>query len=179
MLKRILKTPLLGNMAVGKTSLRKRYLGEGFDVKYMVTIGADFSVKTVKVDDKEVRLQIWDLAGQQQFATVRSLYYNGSSGAILVYDVTNPLSYENILKWTKELVENNDRKRVPLMLIGNKIDLRDKVKTRTITRDEGENLADRLREEFDEVYFFETSAKTGEGVKEAFDHFVRAILSKK
>ncbi len=176
MLRQIIKTPLLGDMAVGKTSLRKRYLGEGFGVKYMVTIGADFSVKTVKIDDKEVRLQIWDLAGQRQFATVRSLYYGGSAGAILVYDVTNPQSYDNIPNWIAELLQNNDNKRVPLMLIGNKIDLRDKVTTRTLGRDDGEKLAEKLREEFEEVYFFETSAKTGEGVKEAFDHFVRAML---
>ncbi len=176
MLRRILKIPLLGDMAVGKTSLRKKYLGEGFNTKYMVTIGADFSVKSVLIDDREVRLQIWDLAGQQQFATVRSLYYNGSSGAILVYDVTNPHSYENIPLWTKELLQNNDNKKIPLMLIGNKIDLRDTVRTTTVSKEEGEQLAEKLRKEFNIVYFFETSAKTGEGVNEAFDYFVRSIL---
>ncbi len=166
--RRIFKVVLLGEGAVGKTSLRRRYLGEGFKEGYSMTIGSDFSVKRLIIDGEEYVAQIWDLAGQQRFEAVRSTYYRGSSGCLLVFDVTNVLSFEMLPKWLEELLRNNDNKIVPLILIGNKSDLRDQVPN-CVPRELAEEYARTLTEWSGfEVPYIETSAKTGENVDEAF-----------
>ena len=100
----LMKVCLLGDGAVGKTALRERYLGKEFTSSYLMTIGADFAVQKTLVKDKEVKFQIWDLAGQERFNSVRSLYYSGSHGALFVFDVTRPESYQNIINgWLPEL----------------------------------------------------------------------------
>ena len=97
------KVILAGDGAVGKTSLRKRFMESVFDGQYLMTIGADFSVKEIDVkmgsEKLQVKMQIWDLAGQPRFQEVRSVYYSGVVGAVLVYDVTRPDSFENTTKW--------------------------------------------------------------------------------
>ncbi|TFF83933.1 GTP-binding protein, partial [Candidatus Heimdallarchaeota archaeon] len=123
----VYKIVLLGNGAVGKTSLRQQYLGKGFKDGYSMTIGADFAVKRVELGHLVATFQIWDLAGQQRFDVVRSVYYRGSSGALLVFDVSNPQSFNNLPSWLNELTKNNYDRIVPLVLIGNKTDLRGSV----------------------------------------------------
>ena len=86
--RKIFKITLLGDGAVGKTSLRKTYLGEGFKDGYSMTIGADFAVKRLRIDDQDFVAQIWDLAGQQRFSAVREVYYRGTSGCLLVFDIS-------------------------------------------------------------------------------------------
>ncbi|MFX1513985.1 MAG: Rab family GTPase [Promethearchaeota archaeon] len=121
----LMKICLLGDGAVGKTSLRERYLGKGFKSGYTMTIGADFAVKESNVDGNEIKFQIWDLAGQPRFSSVRELYYKGSVGGLLVYDCTRPESYQNLDGWIEELWKNNGRGKLPLVLIANKVDLRE------------------------------------------------------
>ena len=138
--KRIYKIVLLGDGAVGKTALRHRYLGEAFQQSYSMTIGADFAVKRVNIDGDEIVAQIWDLAGRTRFASVREVYYQGATGALLVYDITRSDTFESIPNWITELLENNKHKVVPMVLLGNKSDLRNKVEE-SISYDAGIDYA--------------------------------------
>ncbi|MHA2272156.1 MAG: GTP-binding protein [Candidatus Hodarchaeales archaeon] len=165
------KIALLGDGAVGKTSLRHRFLKNLFDKSYMMTIGADFTTKTVDLDGQPVKLQIWDLAGQPRFESIRDLYYRGSLGALVLFDVTAPNTYKNIPNWVRELLRGNGKGFVPIVLLGNKIDLRSTVPN-SILPEQGQILAEEISrnatEEFLKVPYLETSAKTGENVDRAF-----------
>lgn len=119
----IFKTVLLGDGGVGKSSLRKSYLGKDFSYNYNMTIGADFSVKQYEIYGERVISQIWDLAGQPRFSNVREVYYKGSTGAILVFDKTRPETFKSIPKWINELLKNNNNKVLPMVLVGNKTDI--------------------------------------------------------
>ena len=119
----IFKTVLLGDGGVGKTSLRKRYLGLGFQYSYNMTIGADFGVKNVDLDGEQVVSQVWDLAGQPRFANIREVYYRGSTGAILVFDKTRPSTFASLPTWIDELLKNNDNRILPMVIVGNKTDI--------------------------------------------------------
>lgn len=174
--KRIFKVTLLGDGAVGKTSLRKTYLGEGFQTGYSMTIGADFAVKRLKIDGADFVAQIWDLAGQQRFSAVREVYYRGTSGCLLVFDITRRSSFENIPSWIAELLKNNNQRIVPLVLIGNKSDLRDTAPD-PVLREQAEEYARSLSSWSGfTVPYIETSAKTGENVDEAFRTLLKNIV---
>ncbi len=173
--RKIFKITLLGEGAVGKTALRHRYLGEGFKQNYSMTIGADFAVKRVMIDGQEYVAQIWDLAGQVRFQSVREVYYQGTLGALLVFDITRPKTLDAIPNWIKELMEHNRSPVVPMVLIGNKSDLRAE-NPNAISREVGEQYARSLSQWSGfEVPYVETSAKTGENVEEAFVTLLRNI----
>ena len=175
MSQRIFKITLLGEGAVGKTSLRRRYLGEGFTKGYSMTIGADFAVKKVYIEGVEYTLQIWDLAGQQRFSAVREVYYRGTSGSLLVFDITRPETYEAIPNWLHELIRNNKNRIVPMVLIGNKADIRD-TNPYSVPREYAEQYAESLAKWSGfEVPYIETSAKTGENVESAFETLAKQI----
>jgi len=174
--KKIFKVTLLGDGAVGKTSLMKTYLGEGFKSGYSMTIGADFAVKRLKIDGHDFVAQIWDLAGQQRFSAVREVYYRGTSGCLLVFDITRRVSFENIPSWIAELLKNNNNRIVPLILIGNKSDLRPTAKD-PVLREQAEEYARSLSAWSGfTVPYIETSAKTGENVDEAFKTLLKNIV---
>lgn len=162
---------LIGDGGVGKTAIRERYLGKGFKSQYLLTIGADFAMRNDTVNGESIRYQIWDLAGQQRFDAVREVYYKGSVGALLVYDVTRPDSYFNTPKWINELWTNNGRGRVPIVVVANKIDMRE-LSDDTISPEQGRVFTERLskltKPEGFECHFIETSAKTGINIEAAF-----------
>ena len=117
------KICLIGDGYVGKTSIRRKYLGQGFRSNYIPSLGVDFAQKTVMYDDDEsVRLVIWDIAGQPGYKTIRSVYYKGSLGSLLVFDIARPATYENARRWLRELWNNSGRGKIPVILIGNKIE---------------------------------------------------------
>ena len=177
-----IKLALIGDGAVGKTSLRRAYLGQNFKSEYLMTIGADFALSTVEIDNVKIKYQIWDLAGQERFSTVRSVYYSGALGALIVFDQTRPETFSSsVLLWLNELWRNSTKGPVPFVLLGNKSDLAIAEEIEVV-----QNRARRLMNTFNaetlprkgfEVKFFSTSAKTGENVAEAFDFLGRQILS--
>ncbi len=174
--RKIFKVTLLGDGAVGKTSLRKTYLGEGFESGYSMTIGADFAVKRLKIDNNDFVAQIWDLAGQQRFSAVREVYYRGTSGCLLVFDITRRASFENIPSWIAELLKNNYNRVVPIVLLGNKSDLRSSAKD-PVLREQAEEYGRSLSEWSGfSVPYIETSAKTGENVDESFRTLLKNIV---
>lgn len=166
------KIVIAGDGAVGKTTLRRRFFGEAFDSNYLQTIGADFSTGKLEVDYgdvQEIRLQLWDLAGQPRFHVVRNGYYRGATGAVLVYDVTNPKSFINIVQWITECwtaVGNP----IPIMIVGNKQDL---VEKRQVKEETGQKVAKLLskvsmKHKGFRITYLPTSAKTGMNVKKVF-----------
>ncbi len=173
------KIVLLGDGMVGKTTLRRVFMGEGFRETYMMTFGCDFAVKDVIIEGGvKVRLQIWDLAGQPSFEKIRKSYYRGSKGAILVYDTTRKETLEHIPLWVKELIYNTGKREIPIVLVGNKIDLRAE-KESHVSTEEGLRMKKFLQENFGlNVLFIETSAKTGENVDTAFKILAGEIIQK-
>ena len=161
------KICLLGDGGVGKTSLRERFLGKGFQSGYILTIGADFAVQNLPIDGVQYKFQIWDLAGQQRFSAVRALYYKGSHGAILVFDQTRIDSLYNLAKWRDELFANVGRE-VPFLVLGNKSDLPGAIEQNQI--DEFINKVQSENKDIPfTVKFLKTSAKSGLNVTEAFE----------
>ncbi|TFG14042.1 GTP-binding protein [Candidatus Thorarchaeota archaeon] len=178
----LFKIVLMGDGSVGKTSLRRTYMGEGFKAQYMITIGADFAVKKMQLEGgHDVSIQIWDLAGQEHFKSVRSTFYKGAQGALAVYSTVERQSYENIKNWLDECWTNAGKK-IPIVLIGNKIDLRQQfednpaMRQTIVTTEEGQRLADDIASNGVHTSFIETSAKTGENVEASFLELAIKIL---
>ena len=162
------KILLLGDSTVGKTCFLLRYTDDTFLELHMATIGLDYRLKTMVLDDQKiVKVQLWDTAGQDKFRAITRNYYKGARGIILIYDITNIKSYDNIKKWINEIKEEIPDK-VTIILIGNKID---NERERKITKEQGEQLAKDYN-----VPFFETSAKTGEGINESVLFLIKKII---
>ena len=167
----VLKILLLGDSAVGKTTMIMRFVEKMFKEDYKETLGVNIIKKFVKVEElnADVSLIIWDIAGQQRYEERRKFYYEGCVGALLVYDITRYSTFDNIeTKWLRHYKENMD-KDVPLILIGNKDDLEDQ---RYISKEDAEKLSKRIGA----LEFIETSAKTGHRINFAFLELIKAIL---
>lgn len=173
---RTYKLVLIGDGAVGKTSIRERYLGKGFRRSQLATIGVDFAQKYTAHDGVNVRHIIWDLAGQPSYASVRRHYYQGSSAIVLVYSVVERESFDNASKWLVEAhkhlkgAEWSGWSSLPTAIIGNKTDLRESGEFENIvSTEEGQQFAEYFSERLDApVMYKETSALTGENIDETF-----------
>ena len=166
-----IKILLLGDLAVGKTSLIDRYISSRFEEDYRPTLGVNMVTKKMSVEkyNARVTLIIWDIAGQKKYDVSREMYFQGASGAFLVYDLTRHATFKNIRdKWFLDFQEFGKKEGVNV-LIGNKCDLDDE---RAVSVKEGQDLAEQLRASD----FLETSAKNGENVERAFKTLVHAIL---
>nr|MDO8080387.1 GTP-binding protein [Candidatus Freyarchaeota archaeon] len=162
----IFKIVVVGDGAVGKTSLVKKYSENTFRDDYLPTIGSGFATKRLTIDGKEITYQIWDLGGQPQFRVVRQNFYRGSRGVVYVFDISRRETLENLGKWKEEVSEFCGS--VPSILIGNKIDLPRKVETR-----EGECYG----RSFNAPYF-ETSVLQNTNVSEVFESIGRLMLER-
>ncbi|KAJ3636353.1 hypothetical protein Zmor_004521 [Zophobas morio] len=160
------KLVFLGEQSAGKTSLISRYMYDTFDEAYQATIGIDFLSKTMYFNDKTLRLQLWDTAGQERFRSLIPSYIRDSSVAVIVYDITNRNSFEQTTKWIEDVRQERSNDAI-IMLVGNKTDLAGK---RVIGVDEGEKKAASAN-----VMFIETSAKTGQNVRELFRQVASAL----
>ena len=117
----IYKVVLVGDGNIGKTSLVRRFCEGKFDESRVLTIGVDFQLKTVKLGEREIRLSIWDVAGQERFRTFRDQFYAGTLAAALVYDATSPATFFNLPRWRDEVLSAVPG--LPMVVIGNKTDL--------------------------------------------------------
>ena len=155
----LFKLLLVGNSAVGKSSLLLRFSDNVYNDTFLPTIGVDFKIRTFDLDSKTVKLQIWDTAGQERFKTITSSYYKGAHGIILTYDITDKQSFRDIENWLAE-VEKHASEKVNKLLVGNKSDLESQ---RQVPYDEAKAYADQLG-----IKFIETSAKNSVNVDDAF-----------
>ncbi|KAL6138690.1 hypothetical protein ACLB2K_063969 [Fragaria x ananassa] len=161
-------TPLLCDSAgVGKSCLLLRFSDGSFTTSFITTIGIDFKIRTIELDGKRIKLQIWDTAGQERFRTITTAYYRGAMGILLVYDVTDESSFNNIRNWIRN-IEQHASDNVNKILVGNKADM-DESK-RAVPTSKGQALADEYG-----IKFFETSAKTNLNVEEVFFSIARDI----
>ena len=162
-----LKILLLGEQAVGKTSLKRRLLGQQVPLNYAMTVGVDFGLYEINLMDYNIILQIWDLGGENRFKQVANIYYSDMKGVILVYDITKKRSFDALLEWVQDIIIRGFSK-VPLLIIGNKVDLRDN--QGVITKQKGEQMAHYIQKMINQpVGFVETSALRGQNVNQAFE----------
>ncbi|NVM02959.1 MAG: GTP-binding protein [Candidatus Helarchaeota archaeon] len=171
------KIIVLGEPAVGKTTLMLRYTEKKFRELYIPTVGCQVSKKELAFDGgsdenkTNVELYVWDIAGQSKFMKVRKVFFEGAHGFFLVYDITSEDSFNKTAKWFKDLKKSRPfKKEFTGILIGNKIDLQDQ---REVPRKDGIKLAKEMNVDFEE-----TSAKTGENINEIFERIARTILNK-
>ena len=166
---------LIGDSSVGKTSLIQRYVNGIFkDEKdvYLPTVGLDFYTKHEIINNMNVLVKLWDTAGQERFKSLTPNCFKNAEGVMLTYDITNTESFENLKFWINSIKTNLGDKNIfiPIIIVGNKLDMED---MREITKEN----ADKLSKEYNYKYF-ETSAKTGEGVDDAFRDLVNQLLEK-
>lgn len=165
------KILILGDPAVGKSCFLARYVENTFENVYMSTAGMDYKYKDVELGDgKLIKLQIWDTAGQERYRTLTTNLYKGAVGIVLIYDITNKKTFENVRSWITS-IEEETSKKIILILVGNKADLKDE---RKVQKEEGEDIA----KEFN-LPFFESSAQSGLNVKSVFETLAKLIVEKK
>jgi len=168
--KYLFKILILGDSFVGKTNMLKRFLHNDFDSTNKETVGVEFDSKNITLGEngKEeiVKAQIWDTAGQERYRSLTKAYYKGAKGALLVYDITRRVTFENIDNWLIDLRTNGD-KDILIILIGNKSDLEDK---REVSKDEAETKAEQYN-----TAFLETSAKSGDNITKGFMELIEQI----
>lgn len=163
----IVKICLLGEAAVGKTSLVYRFIENKFRDNYKSTLGVNLLKKDMVIDGYGgVSCQIWDLGGQESFKSLRKLYLEGANGAFVIYDMTKRKTFDKLTEWIESFKESRGER--PLLLVGNKIDLEDKIK---VEQNEAKEFADK-----NSMELLLTSAKTGENVEKAFEALVKTIL---
>ena len=162
----IFKIVLIGDTSVGKTNILSKYLSNEFDPDSKATVGVEFGTKNFKIENNIVKVQIWDTAGQERYRSITNAYYKGAKGSLLVYDITNPKSFENLDKWLSDLKTNGDEK-IYIVLLGNKSDLESE---RKITLEQGKEKA-----EFYKLAFMETSALNGNNIEKAFNELITDV----
>jgi small GTP-binding protein len=161
------KIVTVGSAAVGKTSIIIRYTTGKFREYYAPTLGADFSVKTMDIENDKVKLQIWDLGSQDFLGHVRAGYYHGARGVIYMFDLTRPESLEELWAWKKEV--DSQLNGVRVLVVGNKTDLD---KDRRVSREEGEEFAKKFLADY-----LETSVKLNKGVDDAFTVMAKSLMT--
>ena len=168
-----LKIIVIGEPSVGKTSTIRKYCHGVFDHLYRATIGVDFAVKFTTVDEKDVELRLWDIAGQEKYIAMTRVYYNGAHGAIIMYDLSNPDTFAATDRWKEDLenkVKFNDQS-IPALLVGNKADM--------LNEDELKKAQEDLMAKVGEQKYADgilTSAKSGLAVEDAMAKITRLIF---
>mmetsp|Transcript_45860 Transcript_45860/g.107617 ORF Transcript_45860/g.107617 Transcript_45860/m.107617 type:complete len:212 (+) Transcript_45860:204-839(+) len=163
----LVKLLLIGDSGVGKSCLLLRFSDDSFTTSFITTIGIDFKIRQIEQDGKRLKLQIWDTAGQERFRTITTAYYRGAMGILLVYDVTDEQSFQNIRNWMGQIAQYA-ASNVNKILVGNKCDMLDK---KVIETARGQALADEYG-----IAFYETSAKNNINVDKAFTDIAKDVM---
>jgi Ras-related protein Rab-7A len=162
------------DVPIGKTSLMNRYVRDKFSAQYKATIGADFLTKDIEVDGKMVTMQIWDTAGQERFQSLGVAFYRGADGCVLVYDIADAKSFDNLDSWIDEfMIQASPRNQdtFPIIVLGNKTD---KFESRQVPLSKAQSWCT----EHNKIPHFETSAKTAVNVEQAFLTIAREALER-
>ena len=157
---------LIGDPNVGKSCILVQYVDGKFQEGTQNTIGTDSKEKTINVDGKEANLIIWDTAGQERFRTLTSSFYRGAHGIIIVFDITNHSTFQNVDRWKQEI--NRYTSDVPRIIVGNKSD---KEPERKVTKEEAEKYCNEHN-----IPYIETSAKLGTNIKEMFEKLSKEVV---
>ena len=160
---------VVGNSAVGKSSILRRFTQDKFNPNYFATVGIDFFTKDVILDDKVIHIKIWDTAGQERYKSLTQGFFRNAQGIIIVYDITNQTSFDDLKYWIQS-IENNinlQNKIIPAIIIGNKIDILE----REVDNITAENFAKEKK-----YKYFEVSAKSGQGVDEAIKYLIKKVI---
>ena len=155
----LFKYIIIGDTGVGKSCLLLQFTDKRFQPVHDLTIGVEFGARMINIDSRQIKLQIWDTAGQESFRSITRSYYRGAAGALLVYDITRRETFNHLTRWLEEARANASSNMV-IMLIGNKLDLEHR---RAVSFEEGRRFA-----EENDLIFLECSAKTAKNVEEAF-----------
>jgi len=165
----IMKLLLVGDSGVGKSCLLLRFVEDKFNPSFITTIGIDFKIRTIESKGKKIKLQVWDTAGQERFRTITTAYYRGAMGIVLIYDVTDARTFENVENWFQTVTQHaNDDAQI--FLVGNKLDDEE---NRQVSREQGQQLAQKLN-----IPFLEASAKTNDNVESIFYELAGIIQEK-
>lgn len=167
----LIKILMVGDSGTGKSNILIRYTEDKFFPSFIATIGIDFKLKYVHSNNKKIKLQIWDTAGQERFRTITTAYYRGAMGIMLVYDVTDINSYNNVKYWINN-IKKHCSENVSLIIVGNKIDIEN---SRVVTFEQGEMLANICP--IKGTKFFETSAKNNINITESFQYLVDSVVN--
>ncbi|PRP78835.1 hypothetical protein PROFUN_01008 [Planoprotostelium fungivorum] len=162
----LFKVVLIGDSGVGKSNLLSRFTRNEFSLDSKSTIGVEFATRTVTCDGKIIKAQIWDTAGQEKYRAITSAYYRGAVGALLVYDITRPQTFEHLERWLQELLNHSDKN---IIIVGNKSDI---VNMRAVSTDQAKEFAERHN-----ISFIETSALEATNVELAFTNILSNIHS--
>ncbi|CAD8212269.1 unnamed protein product [Paramecium octaurelia] len=165
----LFKFIIVGDTNVGKSCLLLQFTDSRFRNEHDATIGVEFGSRNLKINDKQIKLQIWDTAGQESFKSITRSYYRGSIGGILVFDVTSRQSFEDLQKWYQE-IQGYACDKIEMVIVGNKIDLEER---REVKTEEARRYAQKQG-----FAYFETSAKTGENVDNVFETMANQVLKK-
>jgi small GTP-binding protein len=159
---------VIGDSTVGKTSILQRYVDQKFQLSHLATVGIDYFTKDERINNKIIRVKIWDTAGQERYKSLTNAFFRNAQGIILVYDVTNPDTFDNLKYWIESIGTNlgETSSSIKRIIIGNKTDL-----TREISRDDAEIFAKN-----NGIDYFEASAKMNTGVNEAVQYLVQQVL---
>ena len=155
----LLKYIIIGDSSVGKSNILLRYVHNSFNPEFLTTIGVEFGAKNIEINKKIFKIQIWDTAGQENFRSITRAYYKNSVCALIVYDISNRSSFENVISWIEDC-KGQSPKSIFIILVGNKNDLENE---RQVSYEEGLEFAKN-----NNIVFFETSAKTGKNISELF-----------
>ena len=162
----IFKIITLGESGIGKTSLIKRFAHDIFEENRVPTIVVDFLIKVLDIENKIIKIQLWDICFSTRLRIVSSSYYRRTNGAIVAYDISDKRSFDRVKLWING-VKKYSNKETNIVIVGTKCDILD----REVTEEEGKKLADELG-----VKYFETSAKTGYNVNEAYNFLIKDII---
>jgi len=162
----LFKVVLIGDSGVGKSNLLSRFTRNEFNLESKSTIGVEFATRSIQCDNKTIKAQIWDTAGQERYRAITSAYYRGAVGALLVYDISKAVSYENVERWLNELRDHADS-NIVIMLVGNKSDLRH---LRAVQTEQAAAFAEKHG-----LSFIETSALDSTNVELAFQRILTEI----
>ncbi|OLS27005.1 MAG: Transforming protein p29 precursor [Candidatus Heimdallarchaeota archaeon LC_2] len=173
----VAKVVLCGGWQVGKTELRRRYMGETFIQDHLSTLGADYSVKKVKLDeDTIIELQIWDLASQPGFESLRQRFFKGTSAAIMVFDLERPETFKEFDSWFEQLWRGMQEKAMPIAIIGNKSHLNND----QITEEEVMKYIEKLKTDNDihdaNIFYIKTNEKTGENINHCLHNLATSLF---